>query len=80
MSEKLKDAIPVFCTATIPRQVSQLSATQSVLTRIFRIATLTVQQTLEEFITLSHGVPEFDEDEGPGMYARRSNCYPVIGL
>ncbi|KAG9190069.1 hypothetical protein G6011_08157 [Alternaria panax] len=44
MSEKLRDAIPVFCTASIPRQM------------------------LEEFITLSHGVPEFEEeDEGPAV-------------
>ncbi|KAL1793873.1 hypothetical protein ACET3X_007294 [Alternaria dauci] len=40
MSEKLKDAIPIFCTASIPRQV------------------------LEEFVTLSHGVPDFEEVDG----------------
>jgi hypothetical protein len=28
--------------------------------RIFRIATLTSRQMLGEFITLSHGVPEFN--------------------
>ncbi|RYN19423.1 hypothetical protein AA0115_g10775 [Alternaria tenuissima] len=39
MSEKLKDAIPIFCNASIPRQI------------------------LEEFVTLSHGVPDVEDVE-----------------
>jgi hypothetical protein len=34
-------------------------------------ATLTSQQMLEEFVTLSHGVPDVEDAEGLGMQSGR---------